>query len=255
GSVVAKLNQNGAIEWSKGFLSPIEGSPEYGTGLVASDDGSLLYSKYSASSNTEGLIYGFDNAGIELFSSAIEVGSDDQLFGLLDQTDANRYLMYSISSEINIPHRVGLMTIGPNGELPCGSSTSEEVVDEISIPSENIDLSIAEGMISEPSSDNIEIALTNIDFEFSENCSFVLSNDSEIESPFFNLYPNPTSGAINIDMPDQKWDLLRILDIHGRLIKVLPNSGNLNISELENGIYLIQLEGQFGTTIGRLVKH
>ena len=59
---------------------------------------------------------------------------------------------------------------------------------------------------------------------------------------------------INIDMPDQKWDLLRILDIHGRLIKVVPNSGNLNISELENGIYVVQLEGQFGTTIGRLVK-
>ncbi|MBO9562960.1 MAG: carbohydrate-binding protein [Niastella sp.] len=73
------------------------------------------------------------------------------------------------------------------------------------------------------------------------------------------LYPNPTSGPLVINLSRNDWRLLKLLDIKGRLIQqwnIRP--GDTHISKdvhfLQNGVYLLQLEGNHKSETLRLIK-
>ncbi len=78
------------------------------------------------------------------------------------------------------------------------------------------------------------------------DCSTVDKITNEEEENFI-IYPNPTSGTLNIEGVDINYNKVVITDITGKEIKIkYLNSTNatLNIEELENGIYLIYLKGK-----------
>ncbi|MBI9035568.1 MAG: T9SS type A sorting domain-containing protein, partial [Bacteroidales bacterium] len=73
------------------------------------------------------------------------------------------------------------------------------------------------------------------------------------------IYPNPATNKIQIQIPfkDNESYVARIFDIHGKMIsnQMINQSDNqLNISELEKGMYMIQLTGNNRNLSERLIK-
>jgi hypothetical protein len=77
----------------------------------------------------------------------------------------------------------------------------------------------------------------------------------------FNLFPNPTSGEVNINLSGvSKSATLRIIDLTGKVIKLIDlskveNSGfAIDLSDLAEGIYLLKLTDGEQSTVKRIVK-
>ncbi|MFH2141222.1 MAG: T9SS type A sorting domain-containing protein [Bacteroidota bacterium] len=65
------------------------------------------------------------------------------------------------------------------------------------------------------------------------------------EDTFF-IYPNPTSDFINIKIntSDAKTICCKLFDLYGRLIdqKIIINSGNINVTNYSEGVYVLQMK-------------
>lgn len=87
-----------------------------------------------------------------------------------------------------------------------------------------------------------------------------LGTDDEIEATF-NLYPNPTSGIVQIQVGTlQGTCQLVLVDALGRTLKALPfeatqnQTFTLDLSAYANGIYTLQIQHAEGTIIRKIVK-
>lgn len=75
-------------------------------------------------------------------------------------------------------------------------------------------------------------------------------------SELFNVYPNPTSGPLFINLPVNQAQL-RLFDNTGKVVKNMsyPASGNqLNISELKQGLYILEIVTLSGTHHFQILK-
>lgn len=84
---------------------------------------------------------------------------------------------------------------------------------------------------------------------FSENCSLTLENESTME---LTIYPNPATDKINISSNQEIASVL-LFDINGQLIKQ-TTSNSITVSELNPGIYLVQVTTPNGVVTKRIVK-
>ena len=68
-------------------------------------------------------------------------------------------------------------------------------------------------------------------------------------SSSFNIYPNPTSTEIKITSQLNGEADVRIYDMTGRCVKDIHvndmNNATINISDIDNGLYLININGSF----------
>lgn len=72
------------------------------------------------------------------------------------------------------------------------------------------------------------------------------------------IYPNPTSGLINLDVEDLTDIEISILDMNGRILKHenhVINTTVIDISNLTNGIYLFQLTSNNETFTKKILKN
>ena len=65
---------------------------------------------------------------------------------------------------------------------------------------------------------------------------------SEITTTSFEIYPNPSSGEININKKNQQIDLINVVDETGRIVKVIHPKNetqieSFSLNDLSNGIY------------------
>ncbi len=92
------------------------------------------------------------------------------------------------------------------------------------------------------------IALTNIGVQ-------------EAQLPAINLYPNPTTGLLNISSP-QPWQKAEVTDLLGRIVLTHAYSlagqstptTELDLSKLPTGIYLVKVYFKQGVVVQRVVK-
>lgn len=71
----------------------------------------------------------------------------------------------------------------------------------------------------------------------------VLSNedvDFNNQEKDFIIYPNPTSGVLNIDIPNNHIEKVILYNIHGKYLKNF-NKNNIDLSNLNSGIYFIKI--------------
>ena len=92
--------------------------------------------------------------------------------------------------------------------------------------------------------------------------SFYTSVEDIDKSPSLKIYPNPTSGFINLQFKKSIDNDIEIsvLDFSGRLLlnEMYSNQKTikLNISDLDNGIYLIKIRtGQVNTLVVKIIKN
>ena len=73
------------------------------------------------------------------------------------------------------------------------------------------------------------------------------------------LFPNPTYGPVNVDIRPDAYKTAMLLDMQGRVISrwsIQQGQTRLNIDlgSLQNGVYILKLEGEKGTENLRVVK-
>jgi hypothetical protein len=76
----------------------------------------------------------------------------------------------------------------------------------------------------------------------------------------FILYPNPSSGIVNLSSKNNtEIDTIQITDLNGRIVKTIDANGlteaQINISELTSGVYFATIETENGSGITRIVKN
>ena len=71
---------------------------------------------------------------------------------------------------------------------------------------------------------------------------------NEADKTLFSIYPNPANDVVNIDLEENKeWDRLQLIDVSGKVVidkNITSNSITLNTSELDRGVYFINLIGE-----------
>jgi len=67
-----------------------------------------------------------------------------------------------------------------------------------------------------------------------------------------DLYPNPTKGVIYIKGIDK--GTVQLLDVSGRLLKEMSVSASIDISDIENGIYILVVRDIKGNIV-EVIKH
>ena len=86
------------------------------------------------------------------------------------------------------------------------------------------------------------------------NCS-TLSDDNQQLNNSITLYPNPTSGIINIDVSDgQPITKTTITNLVGQTVMSFENSTTLDISMMTKGTYFITIETDRGKEIQKIIK-
>ena len=72
------------------------------------------------------------------------------------------------------------------------------------------------------------------------------------------IFPNPAKGKVNIYIPSDKESVIRIIDINGRIVKKESVKGRfpqINISNLPNNIYFLQISGEYQSTQKLIIKN
>ena len=71
---------------------------------------------------------------------------------------------------------------------------------------------------------------------------------NEADKTSFSIYPNPANDVVNIDLEENKeWDRLQLIDVSGKVVidkNITSNSITINTSELDKGVYFINLIGE-----------
>jgi fibronectin-binding autotransporter adhesin len=96
--------------------------------------------------------------------------------------------------------------------------------------------------------------LKDIDFDGIENWSPIIFADCKNESNQIEVYPNPASEFIKVIIPFEEHTILNILSMEGKTIKSIPlvSKNNLiNIKDLSNGVYLIEISNK---TLKKYIK-
>lgn len=75
---------------------------------------------------------------------------------------------------------------------------------------------------------------------------------NDVTASSINVYPNPTTGIINVKAEGLRE--VNVVDVDGRVVMNVKGSNVINISELSNGVYFINVITNNGTTTDRIVK-
>lgn len=76
-----------------------------------------------------------------------------------------------------------------------------------------------------------------------------------IESKSAKIYPNPTQNNFVVEVSDNKIQQLQVVDISGKIVLQQTIAGKVNIdaSQLENGVYFVQLKNSIGTSTQKII--
>ena len=71
-----------------------------------------------------------------------------------------------------------------------------------------------------------------------------------------NIYPNPTENFLNISNPNNvEIKSISVVDINGRIVKNQSNSlSQINVSDLNAGVYFVTIEAAEGKTTKKFIK-
>jgi len=84
------------------------------------------------------------------------------------------------------------------------------------------------------------------------------TTDIAVEDHAFQIYPNPASDYLTLEIADETLEPKRVsvFDLQGRELMRLPLTGNrVDISELSNGLYFLQLESNSATEVRSFIKN
>jgi hypothetical protein len=103
------------------------------------------------------------------------------------------------------------------------------------------------------------VILTECGVSDTSNC--VVINDVGLDENDLNfnvqLYPNPTEDILTIEVFGANLKQLIVTDLNGKILSKQPafgNTNNLNVKNLSAGVYLVNIETEYGVLVRRFVK-
>lgn len=82
-----------------------------------------------------------------------------------------------------------------------------------------------------------------------------LSNNELSLMPDFKIYPNPTTDFIKINLPNDQYNQVQIVDMQGRVIAEMPVHNNfeqiIDVSNYKTGTYFIKAKMQNGISVSK----
>lgn len=98
------------------------------------------------------------------------------------------------------------------------------------------------------------INVTVMDFD---NCEVTvphsLTNVTSESIEELKVYPNPASTEIFVDLNNNQVESLQIFSIHGQALTKVDNVNHINISNLDQGVYLLQIQMANGTRVNKKI--
>jgi hypothetical protein len=82
-----------------------------------------------------------------------------------------------------------------------------------------------------------------------------LDSTSDIENNDYKIYPNPTSGELNIDKSNLHIDWIEVINSNGFKIATFHKQEKININHLENGIYYLRFVSNNELTVQKIMKY
>ena len=82
------------------------------------------------------------------------------------------------------------------------------------------------------------------------------ASSESFNSNLFSIYPNPTSSIFNISNPNNvEIKSISVVDINGRIVKNQSDSlSQINVSDLNAGVYFVTIEAAEGKTTKKFIK-
>jgi hypothetical protein len=90
-------------------------------------------------------------------------------------------------------------------------------------------------------------------YYFSETCALSTDRFKDVE---VNIYPNPTAKSLNIEAINFEPKKIKIYSPQGQLLKNIENfnARSIDVSDLSKGLYIIEIESDFGALKKRFLK-
>lgn len=98
--------------------------------------------------------------------------------------------------------------------------------------------------------DNITVKATAAD-------SLLGTNTFDVDATYISLFPNPTTGIIHIDTPNNaEVKNMQLVDVNGRVIKTINGFvSQLDITSLSNGVYMLTIETATAKETKKIIKN
>ena len=97
-------------------------------------------------------------------------------------------------------------------------------------------------------------------FPAGPNCT-ALANENFDKVNNFNIYPNPTNGELNINIPNYNGKIsIVVIDINGRIVSEIKNADfnaekTINISSLQSGLYIVKVASDTFNYNKKIIKN
>jgi len=80
------------------------------------------------------------------------------------------------------------------------------------------------------------------------------ANVAEFSNSTLGVYPNPTQEQINWNVPNNLPATARLFAADGKLVRVQNTGNQMDLSDLPNGIYFLNISNEFGFKVHRVLK-
>ena len=91
-----------------------------------------------------------------------------------------------------------------------------------------------------------------------ESCSIITGESVEEHNSYINIHPNPANDKISI-ATELNVEEIAIYDIYGRTVRQQVNKTTgpqvIDVADLENGIYFINIKTDKGNIVKRFIKN
>lgn len=68
-----------------------------------------------------------------------------------------------------------------------------------------------------------------------------------------NIHPNPTTGIVNIEVGNEEIASIRVFDLAGRIVKQYGNESQIDVSDINTGIYMLEIANEEKRSIVKLI--
>lgn len=84
----------------------------------------------------------------------------------------------------------------------------------------------------------------------------VLGNNTFEVNSLFTVYPNPTTAVLNISSENNAIRSVSVFTVLGQLVRNVKGTSiqNIDVSDLQSGTYLMEIESESGREVKKFVK-
>jgi hypothetical protein len=250
--LLIKLDANGNVVWSK-MIGDGNVSLNDCRSIIETSSGNYLMSGIGGV-NDEGLVVMLNNAGDTLWTKHYAVGVLVDHIRFINEINPNEFIACGYSSSIGSGSEdIFLLKINSNGFAGgCSEYSANYNVNSHTLPS-------ISGIPSSSTNFITSIISGSTTLVYSQNnlCDSTLftsiNENSFIESEYFRVYPNPVTEELTLEFSKNHiyFGQIKIFNSFGVLFKEISiaSSTEINIADLPNGLYFIQLNSYPQQTI------